>query len=477
MKQSIIIIFIVFLLFSCKRTPPEPTELYEKYRNSVVLIQNSYYFKTSLDNGLQFFYVMENNKPVFYDTEQEAIDNASVVFGTGFFISDRGEIATNRHVVYPEKECQQADKKIKELVNDLKSKIQKAINETKNEQSKLAEIYHDYSEYLDFSRKMKMKEEYSDKQNTLMELNQMLKNLEYSPRNARTIVQRVFLGIACDDTHVTSPDDFQKCVPIKKSEREDIDLAIIQLKDKRTPGTIANTFSLDKQRKIKTLKLNDVVYMIGFNHGLSLAYTENGIKSQFTQGTVTQDPDTKTILYSIPTLPGSSGSPIIDKWGNLVAINFAKTGDFQGFSFGIPAKELFALYDNSSSNTGITTNTGSSISAKHDYEHIIKDFLKAGEDQDFDRVYTFFSPELSRYYDMTNPGYEELKDRYEYYWEFVLDAKNHVKSIKKINEYTYDLKANYKYYNKKKQKDFSVNSAIRFLFDSDGKIIEIYEIK
>lgn len=481
MKKILVITLILFVL-GCKKNPPEPTELYNKYRNSVVLIQNSYYFKTSLDNGFEFFYTIENNKPVFFDEEQEAMQNAGISYGTGFFISEKGELATNRHVVYPNKENELVGEGINDYLNDLKYKIKKAINEKETEQSKLVDVWNEYYDYLDYERKTQLKEEYSTKKNDVLELEQLLEKLDFNPDNTTTELKRVFLGIAFDDTHVTSINDFQECVAIKKATEDEVDLAIIQLKDKTTPTKIKSTFSLKNQNDLDPLKLNDNVYMIGFNHGISLANTGNGIKSQFTQGTITQDPDNNRVLYSIPTLPGSSGSPIIDKWGNLVAINFAKTGDFQGFSFGIPYLALTNLYNDQSNivtSQYTTTNTIVASDKKivsTNYENIIREFLRAEEQRDFDKIYSFLSPKFSRYYDINNPNYSNLKNRYEYLWGFVSNSKNYVQSIDKINEYTYDLKTNYKYYNERKKKEFSVNSTVRFLFDSNGKVIETYGI-
>ena len=83
--------------------------------------------------------------------------------------------------------------------------------------------------------------------------------------------------------------------------------------------------------------------MIGFNQGTEIGTTEDGLKNQLTQGTVSQTPDNNKVLYSIPTLPGSSGSPIIDEWGNLVAINFAGIENTQSFNYGILSKHLKKL--------------------------------------------------------------------------------------------------------------------------------------
>lgn len=329
--------------YSCNQ-PPEPTELYNKYRNSVVLIQNSYYFKTTLDNGFEFFYTMDGDEPVFYKNEQEAIENAGISYGTGFFISSKGEIATNRHVVYPNKSTTYIADEINDYLNELRREIKKLINDEQRESGKLADYYNEYYDYLDFDNKSQIRESYASKKNKIVELEKYLGEIDFNPNNTSTELKRIFLGVAYDDTHVTSFNDFSECVAIKKSDVEEIDLAIIQLKNKTTPANISQYFKIE-DIKSKDLNLNDEVFMIGFNQGIILANTKNGIKSQFTQGTITQDPDQDKILYSIPTLPGSSGSPIIDKWGNLVAVNFLKTRDYQGFSFGIPSIALHNLYN------------------------------------------------------------------------------------------------------------------------------------
>ena len=45
-------------------------------------------------------------------------------------------------------------------------------------------------------------------------------------------------------------------------------------------------------------------------------------------------------MYSIPTLPGSSGSPVVNLQGQLVAINFAGINGTQNFNYGIRVKYL-----------------------------------------------------------------------------------------------------------------------------------------
>ena len=80
--------------------------------------------------------------------------------------------------------------------------------------------------------------------------------------------------------------------------------------------------------------------MIGFNHGNKIAETTNGINSQLTEGNISQINDDFKMLYTIPALPGSSGSPIFDKYGRLLAVNFAGFLNTQNFNYGIQTKKL-----------------------------------------------------------------------------------------------------------------------------------------
>ena len=112
---------------------------------------------------------------------------------------------------------------------------------------------------------------------------------------------------------------FRECVCIKKSLDMDIDLAIIQLKDKTIPQNVQAIFdfedhnpnkangTLEKEEEFdinKPLKINTKIYMIGFNNGFEVANTADGLKAQLTQGTVSQESDGNKVLYSIPSLAG-----------------------------------------------------------------------------------------------------------------------------------------------------------------------------
>ena len=138
------------------------------------------------------------------------------------------------------------------------------------------------------------------------------------------------------------------CEIVKISADKDADLALLQLKSHKTPDS-AYVFQFAGEGNEKffngnddetKLKIDQQLYMIGYNAGLMLANTQKGISVQMTSGKITQTPDSDRVLYSIPTVQGSSGSPVVDEYGYVVAVNFAKLAGSDNFNFGIPVSRV-----------------------------------------------------------------------------------------------------------------------------------------
>lgn len=94
------------------------------------------------------------------------------------------------------------------------------------------------------------------------------------------------------------------------------------------------------------ININEDIYMIGYNAGFILGQTNNGIQPQLNKGSITQVPYRDRLLYSIPAIGGSSGSPVMDKSGKVIAVNFAKFKDTDSFNFGIPINKVKQFLDN-----------------------------------------------------------------------------------------------------------------------------------
>lgn len=52
------------------------------------------------------------------------------------------------------------------------------------------------------------------------------------------------------------------------------------------------------------------------------------------------------MLYTIPSMPGSSGSPIFDVYGRVIGVNFAGYLETQSFNFGIQPKQIKNFLNN-----------------------------------------------------------------------------------------------------------------------------------
>jgi hypothetical protein len=291
MKKIIFMLFFSLLFAGCSKKPEDPKSIYEKYRNSVVLIKNQFYYSIEFENGLKlFFTIIDNeNKPQFFETENEAIEKANISFGTGFFISKDGQIATNRHVIDPLKEGIEIGKYLTKALSVFKEQLNSQIQDKISQQNKLESVFNANILFLDEYRKNEMKSEYAKLQNDINELRNKLNSINFNLNNWKINAHIIDIGIAYDNTFVTSLQDFKSCVVIKKSDEETVDLAIIQLKDKRTPDHINDLISLDidNTKKNAAPGINEDAYMIGYNQGLGLAITNEGIKSQFTSGKIT----------------------------------------------------------------------------------------------------------------------------------------------------------------------------------------------
>lgn len=324
--------------------------------SGVVLVQNQSYYEVVLSNGetLYFSGFDEEGDIKGIATEKDSVEVVTS-YGTGFFISSEGEIATNSHVVSNTVTDKDVNKSISNIISDLK-KVIVAIYGDYDEKLEEAQIAYDYANqspdvsYEDFYRVRDIRDAIKAE---MQEYAQYYQGLDEIRASDSEIKYHNEVSIAYNNTFVTKTSDFIPCVVTKLDQEHD--LAIIQLKDKKTPAdkyvflveeedpleTYSWTDEIEK--KIKDDK-NSMLFMSSFNLGPTLAITDEGIKSQFNNGSISQKTNDR-LMYSIPTLPGSSGSPVVNMHGQLVAVNFAGLNGTQSFNYGIRVKYLKNLVE------------------------------------------------------------------------------------------------------------------------------------
>ena len=282
-----------------------PEEIFAYYNKSVALICHTYYFEVKAAGEMvgQF---------VFYTSDNGAEDIAPVEklgpmgsFGTGFFVSSDGKVMTNRHVM-------NISMGEKEHIDALKKYFQL--------------YFEQYASALQTRRPSEAA------------------RLRNASNNIEVSVRTNSIGIAPNDTYVTSYSDFMPCTILGDTGSEEIDLGLIQLNTKSLPGGIDHYVNLDLIDTVITE--GRTLYTIGFPRALTIGNTAQGVEAQKQSGHISQVRGNVQFGHNLNIDHGSSGSPIFSDKGELIGVvNSGFLGASGNFNIGIQASHAVELFN------------------------------------------------------------------------------------------------------------------------------------
>ncbi|MDE7153155.1 MAG: serine protease [Muribaculaceae bacterium] len=340
---TVCVMAVMQIVSSCGASSSAPqtitaADVAEEFSSGVVLIQNKFYYELHV-NGINpmYFTGLDNGEIQGFTFDINEV-TPTLAWGTGFFINENGYIATNAHVADPQISAK-----------DARGFVVNALSETADE---MTNEINKITDKINIAQLALLGSSGSERRQMQAIYEELLEQRE-NAQNFVNIYNRLSSGdcdiklhsdlsVAYSNTHVNKLSDFNDCVLLRSDGEHDV--AIMQLKSKVTPeGRYIFEVYDDIEGDENDCPVGTQLFLVGYNHGPELAITEDGLKPQVFSGAITQNTDSKQMLYSIPTLHGSSGSPVVDEYGDLVAVNFAGLGGTQNFNYGIKVKHLSKL--------------------------------------------------------------------------------------------------------------------------------------
>lgn len=311
------------------------TEIYEKYKNAVVLVQHTYALEISVKGCKPF--TMESSS---YGAEEHTI------YGTGFFVSQDGKIVTNHHVAEPwlyDNNNQYSIDYLKEhIVNILPDSI--PANQI---QGFLEKNWENYSEDEGEGEEVVEEEIQVADSTTAITGEEAIATAAAAPQFQQISIDDIEIKPISKEISVAlhnTTDKWLQCEVIDVSKEEDVDIGVLQLKDKTLPEEVTSVIDLSTAiADDNALKPGSKAILIGYPMGMTLANTRRGIKVQVYEGQINKETDGVSIQYNITSTHGASGSPVFNECGQLIAVNYAGYDEAQGYNFGIVAKYAIDL--------------------------------------------------------------------------------------------------------------------------------------
>lgn len=246
--------------------------------------------------------------------------------GTAFFISENGELGTNRHIAVP----WEYDSENKEMV-------------TQEMQKLLSDAILNHVINLIFNGHVA----------NLRSMDDVLAIIKRLEKSELVISGRMdYMGIIMKDQAVSTISDLTACQVIAESGDEKKDVALIRLNTPITPHNVLETgfYDIEHARidetslKVQEEELTTIGYPQEYGTGSQIVGDGKAFLPQVQRTYISIAPDENRFQIQCNVVGGQSGSPIIDSQRRLVGVVW---GSHRGtdVAYGCNIKHLKELYD------------------------------------------------------------------------------------------------------------------------------------
>ena len=332
--------------------PSTPTNVSpEKYRNTVVYVDAMYHYIAEFE---------DNPMPDTWNGKIEDIgriegDNAIRPYSaTAFFLDKNGYMGTNRHVAVPwDYRTKDEDNRIRELIEYRIELMRRTCRfmKTGDERWTVSEKNRDFSQLTmqKFAETDFFKAIYNHirkSANWQGELDKIVDRLNRSRYTITGAIDYITVGYA--GRNYTHRDEFQRCDVVADSKDKEIDVALLQLNDKKTPADVELLFSPSNFYTEKLVPLKDKLFTIGYPAGLTwgLDTKIKSLEPNIKETKCSKEPSKYVFEFQDQSIGGSSGSPVFNEAGQLVGILSSGTSNVAGgFTMAVQSKYLKKIYD------------------------------------------------------------------------------------------------------------------------------------
>ena len=107
----------------------------------------------------------------------------------------------------------------------------------------------------------------------------------------------------------------------------------------------------------------------------------------------------------------------------------------------------------------------------------MQELLAAEDQQNLPEIMNHYAPYMERYWDISYPTTEQLEKRYQDSWQKVADGVNTLMATRKIAPNIYDADIKFQYYDIKKDTTKAVSNTLRFVFNDNHQVTQVYKLK